>query len=318
MLIAPLLAAPLLAPLHLQDDPAADQLAAEALAVLGVRCGSCHMPEADDRKAVRSWEDASDVAAMIEEAIIEPGKGSLSYLIELIDEGDMPPEDASSGQVTPEERAALVAWIDAGAPAPGPRDNVEEADPVQVPEPDPGAPDPAEDPAEDPVADPAEKTTSENTTGTTTGQEPETSWKNLGALHPLIVHFPIALLLATLVSELLVAAGAGSLRVASRFCAWLGFAGALAAGATGWLLGAEATRRGLETHRWLGVASTFAALWLCISLEQRSRSRGSRRVHVLIVAVTAVLISIAAHRGGVMTWGSDHLRGIPILGDLLG
>lgn len=266
------------------------QRARAARDVLEKRCVPCHNPEAEDRKAVKSWADALDVPTMIEEFIIEPDAAAQSYLLELVDDGEMPPPDSDVGAVTGTERAALLAWIEAGAPSlTVPVVRIQE-----VP------------PAGDPPAETAAPADAPPTPAADEDEPPRAfAWTDLGVLHPALVHFPVGLLLAAVLAELLVACGARGLRTASRFCAWLGFLGGLAAGAAGWLLAEETVDRLLEVHRWLGVATVGSALLLALSLEGRARGGGSRPLHVTLVVATAVLVALTAHRGGAMTWGTD-------------
>jgi len=273
-------------------------LAAEAAAVLRARCFPCHGPDSTERKAVRAWRNALDVAGTIEEGLLEPGDPDNSELWELVVEGDMPPDDSESGPLTEDERALLRRWIEAGAPAA--EAGAGEARPAAQDGPPDGA---GEEPDAVPDAGPDEAEEAE-----AKGAGAAFAWTELGVLHPLLVHFPIALLLAAVGSEILVGLGAKKLRATSRFCAFLGLLGSVAAGAAGWLL-AETQRAQdvVETHRWLAVATGACALLFVLSLEAQSRGRGSRFLHVLFVVATALLVTLTGHWGGMTSYGEGYL-----------
>jgi uncharacterized membrane protein len=134
-----------------------------------------------------------------------------------------------------------------------------------------------------------------------------------GHLHPLLVHFPIGLVLMAAVAEA-IATVTGSDRW--RMVAVLNIrAGALFAAATvvtGYLFAAsmapdEATA--LEWHRWLGIAGaavTFAAA--LGSVRQAHGSAGTRWMYRLALFGGAALIAFAGHLGGLLVWGADFLR----------
>jgi uncharacterized membrane protein len=139
------------------------------------------------------------------------------------------------------------------------------------------------------------------------------SW--LGRWHPLLVHFPIALLLSAAIAELLFGlTKQETYRQALRFCLWGGTLSALAAAPLGWALAASgATEPGriLEAHRWAGSSATVlsvAVLWIH---ERAERASGSRRVLRLALAIQALAISGAGFLGGSLLYGIDHLAWRP-------
>jgi uncharacterized membrane protein len=156
----------------------------------------------------------------------------------------------------------------------------------------------------------------------------------LGRLHPLVVHFPIALLI---VAGLLVGTGitrqSRAAREAMRFCLVLGALGAALAASLGWL-NAHYERGGLSgdtpdlgIHRWLGVAvalvSGMAAVVVLASKPSSvaapyggggwGSSRGGRRAGargVLIIVSglgLAALVGVTGHFGGLTAYGSNYL-----------
>jgi uncharacterized membrane protein len=253
-------------------------LIAAAEDVLTRRCVPCHAPGSEEEKALRDWDCADDLAATLAvEQLIVPGDPEDSDLFLTVDEGDMPPEDWEGGPCTPEEVEALGAWISAGAPLPAPAVG-------QAPEPKPpGAP-----------PTPAPR------------RNPWLKW--LGKLHPVVVHFPIALLVIALLADLL------GRRPAARFCLGFGALGALAAAGLGWLAG-ESTpgtkADQLFLHRWSGIAVAALALVTWALYQRRTREGGPSEGHPgwvrwLLVAL-ALSVSLAGHWGGELSWGEGYL-----------
>ncbi|HME72746.1 MAG TPA: DUF2231 domain-containing protein [Myxococcota bacterium] len=121
----------------------------------------------------------------------------------------------------------------------------------------------------------------------------------LADLHPVAVHFPIAMLLSAALSEALLAAtGRLSFRLVTRFLIWVGAVSAVGAACLGWLAGAtveSAPQQLLAWHRWLGVTTALASiatLWVC------ERSRASPARLRAIVAATALLVGVTGYLGG--------------------
>src|SRR5262245_5025730 len=91
--------------------------------------------------------------------------------------------------------------------------------------------------------------------------------QTLGRLHPFLVHFPIALLLAALGTELVRRRAAGP-SAAGFTCLALGTLGAVAAALSGWLFAAHDPPGAptlLERHRWVGVAAAVGAATTLVS-----------------------------------------------------
>ncbi len=135
----------------------------------------------------------------------------------------------------------------------------------------------------------------------------------IGRLHPLVLHFPIGLVLA--------AAGAEFLAILTRREAWrtLGVANARAGGAlaavtaiAGWALTSAPfvePSRLLEWHRWVGVAGATAAVAAAVlSTQLRSQSRLWLIFYQAGLFGAAALIGLAGHLGGTLVWGADFLH----------
>ena len=131
----------------------------------------------------------------------------------------------------------------------------------------------------------------------------------MGNLHPLLVHFPIALVLT--------AAAAEAVAMFSRGRIWHAVgvinvrAGALSGVVTaiaGWLLaaspGVEPTMQ-LEWHRWTGIASAVVAtLAALLSLAVTTEDPRLRRAYRFTLFGAALLVAVAGHLGGTLVWGS--------------
>jgi len=134
-----------------------------------------------------------------------------------------------------------------------------------------------------------------------------------GRLHPVLVHFPIALLLMAAAAEcILVVAGDERWRLVGKVSLRAGAVSAVAAAAAGWLLAAAPSMDAtpvLEWHRWLGTAvaalAALAAIAGTAATPQRSRATWLYRACLF---TAGALIPIAGHLGGVLVWGADFLH----------
>jgi uncharacterized membrane protein len=135
----------------------------------------------------------------------------------------------------------------------------------------------------------------------------------IGKFHPLLVHFPIALVLAAAAAELGVIA---TLRPAWRTVAVTNIRAGAALGAvtaiTGWLFassqGVDPTMS-LEWHRWLGMAGAVGAIGAALlSWRLDASSRRAAFGYRVTLFVTALLVVITGHLGGTLVWGRGFLR----------
>jgi uncharacterized membrane protein/mono/diheme cytochrome c family protein len=254
--------------------PAADPGSA-ARAVFAARCGGCHGADLPRPRGRFGYVlDLRRVAGNPEMVI--PGRPDESELWALVRHDDMPPPGSAGGPLTAAEKEAVRAWIAAGAP-------------------DATAAEPAErEPA--PAAPPADRTL---------------RW--VGKLHLLAVHFPIALVIAAGLAELLAAWRRERVpSAAGRYCLGLAAAAAVPTAALGWLhaaAGNGASAPGLLfAHRWLGTA---AAAWLVVTAiaAERDARRGVRTGRVrLLLAVGVLLTAAAAHLGGLLDHGAEFFE----------
>jgi hypothetical protein len=257
-------------------EPPARDLGAEVRGVFAAKCAGCHGPDLPKPKGRFGYVlDLRRVAENPEMVI--PGRPDESELWALVRLGDMPPADSPGGLLSAAEKETIRDWIAAGAPA--------------------AVSDPASASGLVSAGSQVESTTSRTV-----------RW--LGKFHLLFLHFPIALLLAAGVGEV-VATWRGS-RLPSpavQFCLALAAITVVPTAALGWLH--AAARNGitspqlLTAHRWLG---TFVGVWVIgTALGARwdarrgVRSRGVRAA--LVVGI--LLVVVTAHFGGLMAHGRD-------------
>ena len=135
----------------------------------------------------------------------------------------------------------------------------------------------------------------------------------VGKLHPMLVHFPIALILAAAAAEL-IAIHTG--RPAWRTIAVANVRAGAAAGAVtvvaGWALASIPLIEPsplLTWHRWTGVAAAAGAIGAAL-ISTWSRVPSERSVYVYRTALfgAAALVAIAGHLGGTLVWGADFFR----------
>src|SRR3954447_13699969 len=136
----------------------------------------------------------------------------------------------------------------------------------------------------------------------------------IGRLHPVLVHFPIALILA--------ASGCEIVAIATRGREWhsaavanlrIGTAFALVATIAGWLF-ADSTMLEptslLQWHRWAGACSTLVAVGAVLLSAGSLARRSSHSIWIYRTALgaAAALVGITGHLGGVLVWGADFFR----------
>ena len=142
--------------------------------------------------------------------------------------------------------------------------------------------------------------------------------KSLGSFlerfHPIVVHFPIGLLLMAALSELLfILTKRSFFENASSFMIFSGALAALVAVGLGWLAASGANYSGemaelLSRHKWLGsstaILAFLSALFKGLSLKKQSpKLILSYRACLLL---TAVLVGLTGHLGGMLIYGKDY------------
>lgn len=133
-----------------------------------------------------------------------------------------------------------------------------------------------------------------------------------GRLHPLLVHFPIALLLCATAAEL---AAMTTRRPMWHAVAILqiraGAVSGVGAAIAGWLLARAPDidpSIALEWHRWLALLATGAALIAAAATIGPARSAARRWVYRVLLFASAAGIGLAAHLGATLVWGAHFLH----------
>jgi mono/diheme cytochrome c family protein/uncharacterized membrane protein len=134
----------------------------------------------------------------------------------------------------------------------------------------------------------------------------------LGNFHAPAVHFPIGLLTAAAVAELLrLVTGKPAFDAISRYCVWFGTLTAVAAGVLGWFVGGFRLTNAswvLVAHSLLGTSTVAcAALALVLSeLSRRADEPQCRGWIPVLLLVVAVLVLATGFFGGAVVSGFDH------------
>src|SRR5258708_37529453 len=134
----------------------------------------------------------------------------------------------------------------------------------------------------------------------------------IGRFHPLLVHFPIALVLIAAVAELV--------SLTTRFPEWhmvavanirAGAACAVASAGAGWILGSSRivqASSSLESHRWLGVMAALGAVMAALATGEIDRPPRRLWLYRIALFSAAGLVAVAGHFGAVLVWGAAFLR----------
>ncbi len=133
----------------------------------------------------------------------------------------------------------------------------------------------------------------------------------LGATHPLIVHFPIALAIVAAMAMLLHWIGRHEGFGDFAFhCTWIAALASVCVAASGWFF-ADASRESDELflHRWFGIGSSVGliALAFMTSLVRGDSWPGLLKISRFASLLVAVGIGITAHFGGDMVWGEGQV-----------
>lgn len=134
----------------------------------------------------------------------------------------------------------------------------------------------------------------------------------LGRFHPAAAHFPVALLIAAAIAELLRRVRqVDGLDAVVRFCVWTGAIGALVAAPLGWFnAGWDPAQddRVLGVHRWAGTATLLWSILLVVLIEvsRRRDTTGWRRSRFAALMIGAVLVGLVGHFGGMLVYGTDY------------
>jgi uncharacterized membrane protein len=135
----------------------------------------------------------------------------------------------------------------------------------------------------------------------------------VGRLHPLLIHFPIALVIAAATAE-----GAAALtgnegwRTMAVRNIRIGALLAAFAAAAGWRLalapGNDSSAL-LAWHRWVGTTAAVATVAAALATPRAgSRAVPHRWMYQIALFTAAALVAVTGHLGGLLVWGADFLR----------
>ncbi|TMM51996.1 DUF1553 domain-containing protein [Maribacter algarum] len=136
----------------------------------------------------------------------------------------------------------------------------------------------------------------------------------LGRLHPLLVHFPIGLLVVALFMELLTIGGKRKgLREGTHWVVYVGTVFAILSALFGWLLRTQEEYSGelVDNHQYTGIATAVLATLTTILLRLTIKGKlPDFRAYRAGLSVTVVFLTIAGHLGASLTHGEDYLTSV--------
>ncbi len=261
--------------------------------LIAQRCLRCHGPE--EQEADFRMDDRQVVFYYI-----EPGDPDGSELHERLISDDpelmMPPPD-EGGPLAEEEVVLLRDWISQGA-------NWPEGTTIEPPPPE------VEAKAQEEIQQKKQQQDRQESSW-------QLVWEIAGLLHPLLVHFPVALLIAGAIFGIFGFRGESPMSDAAYYCLWLGALGAVLAAASGWSFAIRESylnwqsfdfQRSIDIHRWGGVLVAVLAFLLAViaSMSRRRDPYGTGGVWKISLVLLAGLVGFVAHHGGKMTHAGLH------------
>tara|TARA_R110000744_G_scaffold91550_3_gene177630 strand:- start:58870 stop:59769 length:900 start_codon:yes stop_codon:yes gene_type:complete len=142
----------------------------------------------------------------------------------------------------------------------------------------------------------------------------EKALESLGVFHPLLVHFPIALILAAALAQALNLAGVRASNADTvRFLVWTGAFGGLAAGLFGWAhAGPMASDEAgiMLAHRWIGSSLTLGLFAVAAAVEWNRKSPSGQSAIIMNLALftAAAAVAVNGFLGGSLAHGGvNHL-----------
>ncbi|EAR02420.1 DUF1549 domain-containing protein [Maribacter sp. HTCC2170] len=132
----------------------------------------------------------------------------------------------------------------------------------------------------------------------------------LGRLHPLVVHFPIGLLVVALFMEFLTVGGKRKgLREGIHWMVYIGGALAIVSAILGWLLRTQDDYTGelVQDHQNLGIATAFlAGITVIVLLNTLSGKLSNFIFYRSSLLITVLLLTLTGHLGANLTHGEDY------------
>lgn len=146
----------------------------------------------------------------------------------------------------------------------------------------------------------------------------DTAWgwifQFLGRLHPLMVHFPIGLLVVALLLELLSIGGKRKkYREGIYVMVYVGGIAAVVSAFLGWLLRTAEDYQGelVTWHQNMGIATAIGAVVTMLVLRRTVKEKISNLLPYRICLIaTVMLLTIAGHLGSELTHGEDFLSSV--------
>ncbi|WP_237855598.1 DUF1549 domain-containing protein [Rhodohalobacter sulfatireducens] len=140
-------------------------------------------------------------------------------------------------------------------------------------------------------------------------------WQLMGRLHPIIVHFPIGVLVVAFFLELFTLGNKRSeLRAGIRWLVYIGAGTSLVAVLFGLMLayGSNYSESTLNLHRWTGIATAVAALSAAGLLYRADLSRRKKDLNIYrsILGLTVLLLTFAGHFGASLTHGEGFISDV--------
>ncbi len=130
-------------------------------------------------------------------------------------------------------------------------------------------------------------------------------WTFLGRLHPMIVHFPISLIIVAMVMEIIQwKKGTHDLEKGIHILLILGAVSALVAVVFGLLLSNSETYGSdlLPVHQWAGISTMLLSMMTVLASIRKARQ--ARRA---LLIITVFGVTVAGHYGSSITHGEDYL-----------
>ncbi len=132
-------------------------------------------------------------------------------------------------------------------------------------------------------------------------------------VHPVLVHFPIGLVLTAAIAEVIaIVTGRENWGVVAAANVRAGALVAAAAVVSGWFLAASTIVGGdssLEWHRWIGTAAAIVTFVAALASGRADRrSPAAVWIYRLALFGAALFVAVTGHLGGLLVWGVDFLR----------
>jgi len=137
-------------------------------------------------------------------------------------------------------------------------------------------------------------------------------WRLLGRLHPLAVHFPVALIvLATFLEFFTLKNFNSTLRPGIKILIATGAIAACISAIMGLLLSNEGgyEKELVSLHQWVGIATAFLACttWVLLNILLKKNNLQLIKVYRLLLLISGLGIMVAGHFGASLTHGKDYL-----------